>query len=46
MLHPEQSGGLSDAMAWVRQLPFGALFYGATGTALLAFGPYGFVKAA
>ncbi|OJF98197.1 hypothetical protein AX761_12640 [Rhizobium sp. 58] len=45
-VNPDQAGGLSDAMAWVRQLPFGALLYSAVAIGLLAFGLYGFVEAA
>lgn len=43
---PDQAGGISDALAWVRQLPFGAILYAVAAVGLLAFGLYGFVEAA
>ncbi len=43
---PEQAGGTSEALAWVRQLPFGAFLYLVAAAGLLAFGLYGFVEAA
>jgi len=42
---PNQAGGLSDALAWVRQLPFGAILYLMTALGLLAFGVYSFIEA-
>ncbi|WP_426131769.1 DUF1206 domain-containing protein [Pararhizobium sp. PWRC1-1] len=46
VVDPDQAGGISDALAWVRQLPFGAVLYAVVAIGLLAFGLYGFVEAA
>jgi hypothetical protein len=43
---PEQAGGISEALAWVRQLPFGAILYVIAAVGLFAFGLYSFVEAA
>jgi len=43
---PGQAGGISEALSWVRQLPFGAGLYAIAAVGLLAFGIYGFVEAA
>ncbi|WP_105422461.1 DUF1206 domain-containing protein [Neorhizobium sp. T25_27] len=42
---PNQAGGLADALAWVRQLPFGAILYGLAAIGLFAFGLYGLIEA-
>jgi hypothetical protein len=42
---PAQAGSTADALAWVRQLPFGALLYAAIAVGLLAFGLYSFIEA-
>ncbi|KAA9383678.1 DUF1206 domain-containing protein [Neorhizobium galegae] len=42
---PNQAGGLADALAWVRQLPFGAILYGMAAIGLFAFGLYGLIEA-
>lgn len=43
---PDQAGGIAEALAWVRRLPFGAILYAVAAVGLLAFGIYGFVEAA
>ncbi len=42
---PEQAGSMGDAMAWVRQLPYGAILYFAAAAGLAAFGIYNLVEA-
>jgi hypothetical protein len=42
---PEQAGGLADALAWVRGLPFGAWLYGLAALGLFAFGGYSVIEA-
>lgn len=42
---PEQAGSTAEAMAWVRQLPFGSLLYGTIALGLFAFGAYGLIEA-
>jgi hypothetical protein len=42
---PSEAGSLSDAMVWVRQLPFGAWLYGLAAFGLFAFGAYGLIEA-
>lgn len=42
---PNQAGGLADALAWVRRLPFGAILYGLAAIGLFAFGLYGLIEA-
>lgn len=42
---PNQAGGMADALAWVRQLPFGAILYGLAAIGLFAFGLYGLIEA-
>ncbi|WP_276120171.1 DUF1206 domain-containing protein [Pararhizobium qamdonense] len=46
VVDPGQAGGISDALDWVRQLPFGAILYVAVAIGLFAFGLYGFVESA
>lgn len=45
VVQPEQAGSLSEAMAWLRNLPFGAFVYGAAALGLFAFGAYGVIEA-
>lgn len=45
MIDAEQAGSMSDALTWVRQLPFGGVLYLAIGLGLACFGIYGFVEA-
>ncbi|MBW6424717.1 DUF1206 domain-containing protein [Rhizobium sp. XQZ8] len=42
---PGQTGSTAEALAWVRQLPFGAVLYAAVALGLLAFGLYSFIEA-
>ncbi|MDH4441057.1 MAG: DUF1206 domain-containing protein [Rhizobium sp.] len=42
---PAQAGGMADALAWVRQLPFGGIVYAVVAVGLAAFGVYNFVEA-
>lgn len=42
---PNQAGGMADALAWVRRLPFGAILYGLAAIGLFAFGLYGLIEA-
>jgi len=42
---PGQAGSTAEALAWVRQLPFGAVLYAAVAFGLLAFGLYSFIEA-
>jgi hypothetical protein len=42
---PQEAGTLTDALRWVRQLPFGGSLYAAVAVGLLAFGLYGFIEA-
>ncbi|MGF0540529.1 DUF1206 domain-containing protein [Agrobacterium sp. ES01] len=42
---PDQAGSMSDALAWVRQLPFGAILYFIVALGLAAFGGYGLIEA-
>jgi hypothetical protein len=42
---PQQAGGMADALAWVHDLPFGALIYAVVALGLAAFGIYNFVEA-
>lgn len=42
---PEQAGSMGDAMAWVRQLPYGVILYFAAAAGLAAFGIYNLVEA-
>ncbi len=42
---PEQAGGMADALAWVRSLPFGGIIYAVVALGLAAFGLYNFVEA-
>lgn len=45
VVQPEQAGTLSEAMSWLRNLPFGALIYAAAALGLFAFGAYGLIEA-
>lgn len=42
---PEQAGGMAEAMAWLRDLPFGGIIYAVVALGLAAFGIYNFVEA-
>ncbi|GLQ55897.1 DUF1206 domain-containing protein [Devosia nitrariae] len=42
---PEQAGGVAEALAYVRGLPFGPWLYGAIALGLMAFGVYGLIEA-
>jgi len=42
---PDQAGSMSDALTWLRQLPFGALLYILVSLGLAAFGLYNLVEA-
>lgn len=42
---PEQAGGMAEAMAWLRELPFGGIIYAVVALGLAAFGIYNFVEA-
>lgn len=42
---PEQAGGMAEAMAWLRDLPFGSIIYAVVALGLAAFGIYNFVEA-
>jgi hypothetical protein len=44
-VNPDEAGSMADALAWIRQLPFGAMLYLAMGLGLLCFGIYGFIEA-
>lgn len=44
-IDPEQAGGMADALAWVRSLPFGGIIYAVVALGLAAFGLYNFVEA-
>ncbi|MFN7093143.1 MAG: DUF1206 domain-containing protein [Allorhizobium sp.] len=44
-VNPEQAGSTAEAMAWVRQLPFGSVLYGIIALGLFAFGAYGLIEA-
>ena len=41
---PDEAGSMADALAWIRQLPFGAPLYGLAAVGLLAFGAYNFIE--
>ncbi|OLP62279.1 hypothetical protein BJF93_18875 [Xaviernesmea oryzae] len=45
LVDPAQAGSLTDAMAWVRALPFGGVLYGIAALGLFAFGLYSFIEA-
>ena len=45
MVDPEQAGSTSDALNWVRQLPFGTILYMIVAAGLAAFGIYNFIEA-
>lgn len=42
---PDQAGGMSDALNWLRQLPFGSLIYVVIAAGLAAFGVYNLIEA-
>ncbi|MBP1849801.1 DUF1206 domain-containing protein [Rhizobium halophytocola] len=42
---PDQAGSMGDALAWVRQLPFGAILYFIVALGLAAFGLYNMIEA-
>ncbi|MQX91919.1 DUF1206 domain-containing protein [Sinorhizobium meliloti] len=42
---PEQAGSISDALEWLRQLPFGSILYIAVAAGIAAFGIYNLVEA-
>jgi hypothetical protein len=42
---PDQAGSMSDALTWLRQLPFGSLIYMVVAAGLAAFGIYNLVEA-
>jgi len=42
---PEQAGGTAEALAYVRELPFGGILYAVVALGLAAFGIYNFVEA-
>ena len=42
---PDQAGSMSDALQWLRQLPFGSLVYIVVAVGLAAFGIYNLVQA-
>jgi len=44
-IDPEQAGGMAEAMAWLRELPFGGIIYAVVAVGLAAFGIYNFVEA-
>jgi hypothetical protein len=44
-IDPAQAGGLADALAWVRGLPFGAWLYGLAAVGLFAFAAYSLTEA-
>ncbi len=41
---PNQSGGLSEGLDWIRQLPFGPYLYGLAAAGLVSFGLYSFIE--
>lgn len=42
---PQQAGNMSDALEWIRHLPFGSILYMVVAVGLAAFGIYNFVEA-
>lgn len=42
---PDQAGSMSDALQWLRQLPFGSFVYMVVAAGLAAFGVYNLVEA-
>ena len=42
---PEQAGSMSDALEWLRQLPFGSILYIAVAAGIAAFGIYNLIEA-
>jgi hypothetical protein len=42
---PDQAGSMSDALQWLRQLPFGSLVYMVVAVGLAAFDIYNLVEA-
>lgn len=45
IVDPDQAGSMSDALQWLRQLPFGAYVYVVVAAGLAAFGIYNLVEA-
>jgi hypothetical protein len=45
VVDPNQAGSMSDALTWIRRLPFGASLYVLMGLGLFSFGIYGFIEA-
>lgn len=41
---PEQAGGISDALEYVHELPYGRLLYGLAALGLVAFGGYSIIQ--
>ena len=44
-VHPEQAGGLPQALDWLQSLPFGPFLYAAAAAGLVAFGLYSLIEA-
>lgn len=44
-VHPEQAGGISQALDWLRSLPFGPYLYAGAALGLIAFGLYSAIEA-
>ena len=42
---PSEEANISDAMIWLRELPFGPYLYGAAALGLVAYGLYGLIQA-
>ncbi len=42
---PDQAGSISEALSWLRQLPFGSILYMVVAVGLAAFGIYNLVEA-
>ena len=45
VVDPQQAGGLTEALDWVRDLPFGGILYSLAAIGLIAFGLYSFIEA-
>jgi hypothetical protein len=44
-VNPDQAGGTSQALDWVRSLPYGGILYAAAAVGLIAFGLYSMIQA-
>lgn len=44
-VHPEEAGGISQALDWLQSLPFGPVLYAAAAVGLIAFGLYSVIEA-